>query len=342
MEVIEDIVEKASEILGAAGLDEVSSPNPPPKVDGVVPEPASEIEDEASQNLVELHQDGGTNDLPIIDPSTPESLFEDPVDEDDDEGEWITTSNVAVHKSRALNLLPADKKSDKANKPIHTGCMTADFAMQNVLLQMGLDLVSVDGQRIEKVKSWILRCHACFKYTSGPLEYVFPLTRANRLCKDNSKKFCPSCGNPTLLRVSVTSTSPNASRGAPAMIVHLKKNFQYRTRGTIYSIPSPKPGSAKGGPGDGLILREDQAEWIRATKRAEGMRVKEEARLVKGLSTKRGLEQGAVVSSWMDPDWVPEIISVGAGGKGRSPKGRDGDMPAIGYGRRNPNERRKK
>jgi RNA-binding protein NOB1 len=46
------------------------------------------------------------------------------------------------------------------------GCMTADFAKQNVLLQMGLDLVSVDGKRIEKLKTWVLRCHACFKYFS--------------------------------------------------------------------------------------------------------------------------------------------------------------------------------
>ena len=46
--------------------------------------------------------------------------------------------------------------------------MTADFAMQNVLLQMGLGLVGVEGKRIERVKSWVLRCHACFKYASLP------------------------------------------------------------------------------------------------------------------------------------------------------------------------------
>lgn len=46
----------------------------------------------------------------------------------------------------------------------------------------------------------------------------------------------------------------------------------------------------------------------------------------------------------MDPDWVPEMLSVGAGGKGRNVRssGFDGDMPVIGYGRKNPNERRRK
>jgi RNA-binding protein NOB1 len=162
-----------------------------------------------------------------------------------------------------------------------------------------------------------------------------------RICKDNSKKFCPSCGNPTLLRASVTITSPTASSNAPAMQVHLKPNFQYRTRGTIYSIPSPKPGSAKTGPGEGLILREDQAEYMRAKKLADGKRERDEKKMVKGMMGKDGLEGGVKIGSWMDPDWVPEIMNVGAGGKGRSTR-RDGDMPVIGYGKKNPNERRRK
>ena len=97
-----------------------------------------------------------------------EPLYDDPSDEDDGEGEWITPSNVGLHKSRALDLLPSEgqgrKGKAKAQETILVGCMTADFAMQNVLLQMGLGLVGVEGKRIERVKSWVLRCHACFKY----------------------------------------------------------------------------------------------------------------------------------------------------------------------------------
>ncbi|PPQ77669.1 hypothetical protein CVT25_011104 [Psilocybe cyanescens] len=261
--------------------------------------------------------------------STPSPIFDDPSDESDDgEGEWITPANVNLHKSRALDMLPEDGLQSKGKKigVIGAGCMTADFAMQNVLLQIGLNLVGLEGKRIEKIKSWVLRCHACFK-----------------ICKDNSKKFCPSCGNPTLLRASVTVAAPNASANAPVMQVHLKPNFQYKTRGTIYSIPKPKPGSAKTGPGAGLILREDQIEYVRAKKRADGKREREEERLKKGILA-RGVENRSGTSSWMDPDWVPEILSVGSGGKGRTmrSRGMDGDMPQIGYGRKNPNEKRRK
>src|ERR1700683_4373926 len=109
-----------------------------------------------------------------------------------------------------------------------------------------------------------------------------------RICKDNTKKFCPSCGNPTLLRASVTIAAPGADASAPAMQVHLKPNFQFRTRGTKYSIPAPKPGSAKHGPGEGLILREDQLEYMRAKKLADGKKEREEQKMVKGLMSKGG------------------------------------------------------
>ena len=93
--------------------------------------------------------------------------------------------------------------------------------------------------------------------------YLFKL--CSRICKDNTKKFCPSCGNPTLLRASVTVAAPGASSNAQAVQVHLKPNFQYKLRGTRYPIPSPKPGSSKTGAGTGLILREDQVEYSRPT-----------------------------------------------------------------------------
>ncbi|KAG6878579.1 hypothetical protein C0993_003034 [Termitomyces sp. T159_Od127] len=265
--------------------------------------------------------------IPLQNPSEP--IFDDPTDPDDGEGEWITPTNVAFHKSRALDLLPSSgpkgkKKAD--DEVIDTGCMTADFAMQNVLLQMGLNLVGTEGKRIEKVKSWVLRCHACFK-----------------ICKDNSKKFCPSCGNPSLLRASVTVSAPGASSDAPVMQVHLKSNFQYKIRGTKYSIPAPKAGSAKTGAGDNIILREDQPEYMRAKKKVDGKREREEAKMLKGI-LRRGPEGATGVGSWMDPDWIPEILSVGAGGKGRTVRsgGMDGDLPQIGYGKKNPNAARRK
>ncbi|KAK2466058.1 hypothetical protein APHAL10511_001700 [Amanita phalloides] len=252
-------------------------------------------------------------------------VFEDPTDVDDGEGDWITPDNVHIHKSKALGLLPSATGKDTKYEETWAGCMTVDFAMQNVLLQMGLNLISIEGKRIEKMKTWILRCHACFE-----------------LCKDNSKKFCPSCGNPTLIRVSVTLSKLGADPKAPAVQVHLQKNFQYRLRGTKYCIPAPKSGSAKTGSGDGLILREDQQEYMRAVKRIANKKERQEAKMLKGMANSAAGGSASVLSSWMDPDWVPEMMSTRTGGKSRNQNPRPDELPRIGYGNKNPNERRRR
>lgn len=91
-------------------------------------------------------------------------------DEDDEEtgGEWITPENITKHKNRSLGLVTDESvAAAQKKKRMTVACMTGDFAVQNVLLQMGMNLVSTDGTRIERVKSWVLRCHACFKYVSA-------------------------------------------------------------------------------------------------------------------------------------------------------------------------------
>ncbi|KAI0747300.1 Nin one binding Zn-ribbon like-domain-containing protein [Irpex lacteus] len=228
-------------------------------------------------------------------------IYSDPSDEDDGEGEWITPSNVSLHKSRALGFIPDDSAAAKKRSPakqIRAGCMTADFAMQNVLWG--------EGKRIERVKTWVLRCHACFK-----------------LCKDSSRKFCPSCGSPTS-SAPPSPLLPHLDLEHPSMQVHLKKNFNYKTRG--------------------VDTREDQSGWVKAKKLADGKREREEKRLLKGSGGSGKADGGARLGSWMDPDWVPEMLSVGAGGKGRSMRsaGFEGDMPVVGFGRKNPNERRRR
>ena len=108
-------------------------------------------------------------------------------------GEWITPENVTKHKAVDLGLLPSTrteagkptaagstptegtagtlpeikkKKKRAPRKPktqVGVACFTGDYAVQNVLVQMGLGLVGEGGKRINSVKSWVLRCHACFK-----------------------------------------------------------------------------------------------------------------------------------------------------------------------------------
>ncbi|KAJ9112188.1 hypothetical protein QFC20_002369 [Naganishia adeliensis] len=265
--------------------------------------------------------------------------------DDSDAGEWITPENVVTHKSQDLGLAPAGysaegvfqpaaavgktrkdrgrkgkgKALDAKTRALDVACMTGDYAVQNVIMQIGLNLVGTGGKKMAQVKSWVLRCHACFK-----------------ICKDPSKKFCPSCGSDSLIRASVTTTGG----AAPTTKVHLKPNFQYRTRGTKYSIPDPKMGSAKGqkAGGTGLILREDQQEFMRGM-RSEDIRRQKEERQLERAAKAQAEGKGKGLGSWNDPDWLPEILTVGLSGKGRHATG--DNLPQIGHGRRNPNQVRK-
>nr|GEX57713.1 RNA-binding protein NOB1 [Tanacetum cinerariifolium] len=111
-------------------------------------------------------------------------------------------------------------------------CVTADYAMQNVILQMGLRLVAPGGMQIRELNRWVLQCHACFKVTM-----------------DIGKIFCPSCGNGgTLRKVAVTVGENGATIAA--------RRPRAYVRGTRFSLPQPKGGR------DAItknpILREDQ------------------------------------------------------------------------------------
>ncbi|KAB5594161.1 20S-pre-rRNA D-site endonuclease nob1 [Ceratobasidium theobromae] len=271
-------------------------------------------DEETAPEFERVPLDADAKPQPEENPSLAPPLYQDPPSDDDGQGEWITPDNIAKHKSRALQALPAvNPKRDQDTRTMTVGCMTFDYAMQNVLLHMNLNLVGAQGRRIASVKSWVLRCHACFK-----------------ICKDNTKKFCPTCGNATLLRTSVTTSAPGADGSEPVVQIHLKKNFQYKNRGTKYSLHLPKPGAAKGGAGStNIILREDQVEFQKGLHQETVRQRKEQKRVERALTQGKGSGM-----NWDDPDWIPEILT----GTRRS----TGGLPVIGHGRRNPNEIRRK
>jgi RNA-binding protein NOB1 len=81
-------------------------------------------------------------------------------EEDSDGGEWITPDNIASFKKSA----PAPVEvPDDAAAPIKAAMLTSDYAMQNVMMQMGLNVIGTNGLKIKEIKTWVLRCHACFK-----------------------------------------------------------------------------------------------------------------------------------------------------------------------------------
>ncbi|KAI8865817.1 hypothetical protein GQ42DRAFT_165868 [Ramicandelaber brevisporus] len=214
---------------------------------------------------------------------------------------WITPKNIQKHRQREYSG-SSGKDSNISNEPLLVACATGDFAMQNVILQMGLNLLSTDGNVVKQLKTWVLRCHACYTTTS-----------------EMDRQFCPSCGNATLIR---TSCSVDANG---KLKVYLKKNFQYRLRGTVYSIPAPVVGGPERHKNANIILREDQKEYQRAMQR----RPKSKA------------SSGS--ANLLDPDYLDNLLSSKQGAPAETfGLGYDASYrPIIGYGRRNPNEKRR-
>jgi len=120
---------------------------------------------------------------------------------------WIHNENIdsIVQNSKA-------RKKEALVQERRVGCMTSDFSMQNLLLQMGLVLISPDGRRVKKLKSFVLRCESCFHIT-----------------KQVDKLFCPHCGNHTLLR----TTCKTDKQGN--LLVFPPKRKKNNLRGTIVS-----------------------------------------------------------------------------------------------------------
>ena len=115
--------------------------------------------------------------------------------------------------------------------------MTTDFAMQNVLLQVGLKLLSVEGFEVRRVKQYVLRCNACFTTVA-----------------DTNKLFCGRCGSSFLSRVPC-----GVDQRTGEQRVFLKPGYQHKTQGTKYSLPKAGSIKAKGGRFEGdMLLREDQ------------------------------------------------------------------------------------
>ncbi|EPY38013.1 hypothetical protein AGDE_03494 [Angomonas deanei] len=128
-------------------------------------------------------------------------------------------------------------------------CVTSDFAMQNVLIHLGVPLVGTSGMRIRELRLWLLRCTACFCVVS-----------------DTTRQFCPECGNGnTLRRVNYVVNSD----GEKELYINFKKPIS--KRGTVYNLPKPRGG--KNGTHRKLVLREDQLAQVQ--RRNTGAQTKE-------------------------------------------------------------------
>lgn len=184
--------------------------------------------------------------------------------EDDGEG-WVNVSNFRPGEGMGFGLKNEKKKDNpqrntkESSGPLDStraACATTDFAMQNVILRIGMKLTSVDGLAIRRVKQWVTRCGACFT------------TYADDKSKEHaSRLFCDRCGSDMLQRIAA---SVDGKTGR--YILHLSKKRQKKInlRGTKFSLP--KAGKGNRFEGD-LLLREDQlmmGAWNQKVKKGRG------------------------------------------------------------------------
>lgn len=127
-------------------------------------------------------------------------------------------------------MIPDKQASSEKSTKFGVSVMTSDFAMQNLLLQMGIPLRAHDGYIIKKVKSYVLECFSCYSIT-----------------RKMDKQFCPKCGNNTLLKVTCSFKEDGS------LILYRKKNFKVNKRGRKFNIPNPTFGRTN----NDLILTED-------------------------------------------------------------------------------------
>lgn len=145
-------------------------------------------------------------------------------DDDSDGGEWITPGNVSEKKKEM-------EDGEFEDKNVNVACITSDFAMQNVLKQIGLNVTAIDGRVIKQLRTFIFRCTTCFKTTSVM-----------------TKLFCPKCGHATLKKVSVSVDDDGNQH------IHINGRKPLTARGKRFSLPTPKGGQHFQYP----ILTEDQ------------------------------------------------------------------------------------
>ncbi|XP_005185983.2 RNA-binding protein NOB1 [Musca domestica] len=146
------------------------------------------------------------------------------VEDEEDDGGWITPSNIKKVKKSMEGKVEADIT------PL-VACMSTDYAVQNTLKQMNLNICALNGRVIKHLRTYILRCYACFKTTSVM-----------------TKVFCPNCGNKTLKRVAV-SLDENGKQ-----VIHINTRRPLTTKYKNQSIPLFRGGKHSRNP----ILFEDQ------------------------------------------------------------------------------------
>jgi RNA-binding protein NOB1 len=290
-------------------------------------------EEPAEENV---HEDEQNAENQQVNDSQEEHEHDEEEDTDSDDScddEWITPDNLQEHKKKQITAggmvvnsemwdepqpapqteqvtvdeddddkIELTEESETEGQLIHAtkevGCITVDFSMQNVLLHMGLNLISIDGRRIKYLTRYVKRCYGC-----------------STLVPDTRRIFCPNCGIDSLKRVTCIVDSATGEAN-----FYYNPRKQINNRGNKFPLPLPKGGRNNRDP----VLCEDQLARFK-----RGMPKKKEQVL-----NRRDNNNDQV---WQ-PEYSFEkgFQESSKPPKGRYHLGRNNVF--NGYGRRNPNE----
>ncbi|KAF4671354.1 Nin1 binding protein [Perkinsus chesapeaki] len=227
-------------------------------------------------------------------------------EEDDDDGGWITATNFRKYARDNHESATKDGEEETISE---VSIMSADYSVQNVMMQMGVDVLSFGGFMIRSVKLWALLCTACHKVT-----------------RDTSKVFCSKCGNDTVYRVPVYVDSETRDLTVTRSR-RWEKMTAKRNKGSIWSIPKNRGGRQT----NPLILAEDELLM--------SGRDREYRRRCNQFEKERQLHNPFASESLYQADPLMGWCTRSTNSRGNALLGDSSSAPKVeaGYGRRNPN-----
>lgn len=193
------------------------------------------------EDSLKANEEENVSDVSLMDKSTIDNNLNTTVESDEVERVNETLNELEISSESNVSTTDAPYMDDNSSVQSWTvrslsessvACVTGDFAMQNVLLQMGLRLLAPGGMQIRELHRWILKCHACYTVTA-----------------EIGRIFCPKCGNGGTLRKVAVTVGENG-------IVLADRRPRISLRGTKYSLTLPKGG--RDAVTKNPILREDQ------------------------------------------------------------------------------------
>ncbi|MBA0740406.1 hypothetical protein Gogos_013608 [Gossypium gossypioides] len=201
------------------------------------------LEEDPARTLGEAKEAETTAEKAMLDDSM--NLAVEGDSEELDQLEMSSQTNETVDASFTDDVSSEQSWMLRSLSESTVACVTGDFAMQNVLLQMGLRLLAPGGMQIRQLHrylinayvgsgncQWVLKCHACYTVTA-----------------EIGRIFCPKCGNGGTLRKVAVTVGENG-------IVLASHRPRITLRGTKFSLPLPQGG--RDAITKNLILREDQ------------------------------------------------------------------------------------